>query len=81
MSENPPCIHRVMKKRTLLPQLWLPLLHGPNDHVAYTGIGESVQTRTETVGLDDVERACAAVVGAVDDGTRRETERDSVLVA
>ena len=72
---------RAKAGRTLLPQLRLSLLHRANDHIANTSIGQPVEARTEAVRLDDVQRARTAVVGAVDDGTGRETERDSVFVA
>ncbi len=61
----------------LLPELRLALLHGREHHVAHTGVGETIQARTEAVGLDEVEVLRAAVVRAVDDGADGQTEGDA----
>ena len=66
---------------TLLPELWLTLLHRAEDHVSRRGGGESVQTRTGTVRLNDKEGLGAAVVRAVEDGTSGQTEGHAVLLA
>lgn len=60
--------------RTLLPELGLALLHGRDNHVTATSIGQPVQVRAEAERLNKEERLGATVVRAVDDGPNRETE-------
>lgn len=62
------------KMRTLLPQFRLSLLHGRDDHVANTSVGETIQACTEAIRFDKVKRLGAAVVRAIEHGTGRETE-------
>ena len=66
--------------RTLLPELWLSLLDRAKDHVAGSGSGQTVKTRSSAVRLDDEERLGAAVVRAVEHGARGQTEGHAVLV-
>lgn len=73
--------HNHTDTRTLLPQLRLSLLHGCNNHVTNTSIGKTVQTSTGAVRFDKVERLRAAVVGAIEDGSRGETQGHTELVA
>jgi hypothetical protein len=40
---------------TLLPQLWLSLLDGSDDHVSGSGGGQPVESGTEANNRDDVE--------------------------
>lgn len=54
-------------RHDLLPQFRLALLDGGHDHVADTGRGETVQTRSEALNRDDVQVARAGVVAAVQD--------------
>jgi CRISPR/Cas system-associated endoribonuclease Cas2 len=66
--------------RTLLTKFWLTLLHRRHDHVTDSGIRETIQMRATAIGFDDIERLCAAVVGAVEDGTDGQTEGKPKLV-
>lgn len=69
------------RKLTLLPQLRLSFLHRGDEHVADTGIGETVQVGAGAEGLDDEERLSAAIVCAVDHGAGGQTESQTELVA
>jgi hypothetical protein len=60
--------------RTLLTQFWLALLYRSHDHVTDPGIRKTIQMRSTAIGFYDIERLCAAVVGAVEDGTNGQTE-------
>ena len=67
--------------RTLLPQLRLSLLHRCNNHITNTSIRETVQTSTSAVRFDKEKGLRAAVVSAVEDGSRGETHGHTELVA
>ena len=69
------------KKRTLLPQLRLSLLHGRNNHIANTSIRETVEVGAGAVRLNNEEGLGAAVVRAVEDGTSGQTHGHPELVA
>lgn len=70
-----------MHIRTLLPELRLSLLDGRDDHVAYTGIRETVKVRASAERLNDEERLGTAVVRAVEYGARGQTESQTELVS
>lgn len=70
-----------MRRHTLFPQLRLALLHRGDDHVADTGVGQSVEMRAETVRLDDEETLRAAVVSAVHHRADRKTESQAEFCA
>lgn len=72
---------RVKVPLTLLPEFGLPLLHGRDDHVADTSVGETVEVGASAVRLDHVEGLGAAVVGTVEDGSGGETHSHPKLVA
>ena len=65
---------------TLLPQLWLSLLHRAKNHVASGRSGQTVQAGTSAIGLNDEEGLGTAVVCTVKDGTGRQTEGHAELV-
>ena len=67
--------------RTLLPQLRLSLLDRRNNHVTNTSSGKTVQASTSAVRFDKEEGLRAAVVSAVEDGSRWETHGHTELVA
>lgn len=71
---GPPQYNRRSRwKLTLLPQFWFSLLHTGNNHVAHTGIWQSVQAGSKLVRLDNEKTLGAAVVDAVQDGTNGQT--------
>jgi len=59
---------------TLLPQLGLSLLHGGNNHVTNTSIGQPVEMGTETEGLDEEQGLGTAVICAIDNSTNGQTK-------
>ena len=65
----------------LLAELWLALLDGGHDHVAECGSRKSVKTTVAALHGNDVEVLRASVVGAVDDGTDGQCERDAEAAA
>lgn len=66
--------------RTLLTKFWLALLHRRHDHVTDSCIRKTIQMRATAIGFYDIERLCAAVVGAVEDGTDGQTEGNPEFV-
>ena len=70
-----------MTTLTLLPELWLSLLHRAEDHVTRGGGGETVETSTGAVGLNHEEGLGAAVVRTVKDGTGGQTKGHAELLA
>lgn len=66
--------------RTLLTKFRLALLHRRHDHVTDSGIRETIQMRATAIGFYDIERLCAAVVGAVEDGADGQTEGNPEFV-
>jgi hypothetical protein len=60
--------------RTLLTKFWFSLLHRCHDHVTDSGVRKAIQMRATAIGFYDIKRLCAAVVGAVEDGTDGQTE-------
>ena len=70
-----------MTTLTLLPELWLSLLHRAEDHVTRGGGGETVETSTGAVGLNHEEGLGAAVVRTVKDGTGGQTKGHAIFVA
>merc|ERR1719215_1377700 len=59
----------------LLPQLWFPLLHGAQHHVAGAGLRKLVQPAAIATHGDDVEVLRAAVVGAIHERGHAATQR------
>jgi len=59
---------------TLLPQLGLSLLHGSNNHVANTSIGQPVEVGTEAERFDEEQGLGTAVICAIDNSANGQTK-------
>lgn len=65
---------------TLLSQIRLSLLDSGQDHVTDTGSRQSIKTTLDALDGNDVQVLGTRVIGAVHDGSDRQSKRHSVLV-